>query len=74
MRKTLAFGALAVAVGFAAVPVQAQTAGQPDQTMPGMAPMAQSQPGQQSQGKSGCCCQNMAMMHAPQTPQPPRAR
>ena len=72
MRSKFAVGALAVAVGFAAVPVMAQTAGSPNQPQPGMNMSAPAQPGQQAQGSSGCaCCQKMGMM---QKETPPAAK
>ncbi len=72
MRTKLALSALAIAAGFAAVPVMAQTAGQSG-SMPGMSTTAPAQPGAQPQASGGCsCCQRMAMMQ-PQTPAtPPR--
>jgi hypothetical protein len=70
MRTKIAFGALAVAVGFAAIPVSAQTGAQ---SQPGMAPMM-GQSGQQTPGRSMCsCCQNMAMMQQPQGQQAPQS-
>lgn len=62
MRSKLVFCALAVAVGFAAVPVVAQTTDQKSQSQHGMKMSAPAQPGQQAQGSGGCpCCQRMAM-------------
>ncbi len=73
MRTKLALGALAVAAGFMAAPVLAQTGGQSGSPMPGMSTTAPSQPGQQSQGSGGCsCCKNMAMMQPQQPQQAPR--
>lgn len=73
MRIKLALGSLAVAAGFMAMPVLAQTTGQPSSPMPGMSTTAPSQPGQQSQGSGGCsCCKNMAMMQAPAAPSAPK--
>jgi hypothetical protein len=72
MRMKLALGALAIAAGFAAAPVFAQTAGQSG-SMPGMMGASPSQPGQQAQGSGGCsCCQRMAMnqQQGQQAPRP----
>lgn len=73
MRTKIALGALAIAAGFMAVPVLAQTSGQPDAAMPGMSSPAPSQPGQKAQGSGGCsCCQQMSMMQPQQGQQAPR--
>ena len=73
MRTTLALSTLAVAVGFAAVPVFAQTAGQPSSPMPGMSMTSPAQPGAQPQASGGCaCCQRMAMMQPQTPPAPPK--
>jgi hypothetical protein len=71
MRSKLTFAALAVAAGFAASPVLAQSTSQPEAQQPGMGSMAMpGQQAQQQQGSGGCpCCQKMAM-HAPQQGQP----
>jgi hypothetical protein len=73
MRTKLALGALAVATGFIAAPVLAQTTGQSSGSMPGMTMSSPAQPGQQAQGSGGCaCCQRMAMNQQQQAPQTPR--
>ena len=62
MRTKVGLGALAVATGFFAAPVLAQTSGQSGSSMPGMSMSSPSQPGQQAQGGGMCgCCQRMAM-------------
>ena len=71
MRTKLALGALAIAAGFAAVPVMAQTTGQSG-SMPGMTTTAPAQSGTQPQASGGCsCCQRMSMMQ-PQQGEAPR--
>ena len=72
MRTTLTLGALAVAAGFMAAPVLAQTTGQSGSSMPGMSMSTSAQPGQQQSSGMCGCCQRMAsnQQQAPQTPRP----
>ncbi len=73
MHSKLTFGALAIAVGFAAVPVVAQTTSQQSQPQPGMMMSMPAQPGQQAQGTGGCaCCQRMGMMQQQTPPAQPK--
>ena len=74
MRTKFALGTLALAAGFFAAPVLAQSSSQggSSPSTPGMM-MGQSQPGQQAQGGGMCgCCQRMAMNHQQQGQQAPR--
>ena len=70
MRK-LTLGAFAVAAGFVAAPVLAQTSGQSSSPMPGMSMSTPSQPSQQQSGGMCGCCQRMAIT-PPQSQQPPQ--
>lgn len=60
MRTKLALGAFAIAAGFMAMPVLAQTSEQSGPSMPGMSGTAASPPAAQAQGSGGCpCCKGM---------------
>lgn len=69
MRTQLALATFAVAAGFLAVPVLAQTSGQSGSSMPGMSGAAPSKPGEQAQGIGGCpCCKGMMSSMMQQQP------